>query len=128
MKLKFESLEYADCNASLNDADDLSSLLNVLRSRPPSVGILRSEDSSELTVGISEVVGSIQFCEIAGEPPYLVAVSKFNRETESFEFFCGGTPTPVESKYCLTTEETETIILHFIETGTPSPDFEWESI
>jgi len=128
---------------------ELSMFLDVLRSRESFFFELRCESGYTINVGIGEGLSAVQFCLSNGDPPYLVAVapeiserlpdgdkSPYLAAAKSDElaglkgpsFLCGGTVTPVPTRYCVTSDVMKQIAVYFLETGNRFPDILWEEI
>lgn len=129
--------------------DEMSALLEESRERDPFFFELAPENGHSLTVGLASAVGSVQFSSTTGEPPYLEAVAPDRPalgagemhnlygaavradELAGFvpvEFRCGGTATPVPSRYIVSFERLTEIAVYFMPTGKPYPGVLWEEI
>lgn len=151
MKLEFQDMEQKGEQPvrPIISLDELARLLDGLRQRQPFLFQLFGENGYCLTVGIAMTSGSVQFAAAKGNPPYFAAVvpsrSKLSAEqvqnphalafesdirtaTKSAEFACGGTATPVPSRYVVSFELLKKIIVHFFETGERFPSVCWEEI
>jgi hypothetical protein len=131
------------------DREELVSFLNDLLAREPFFFELKGENGFMLTIGIGKNANTIQFGAINGEPPYLMAVAAGKPESVSShgktpdseamsegldakigspEFLCGGTATPVPTRYCVPFDVMRDIAIHFLHTGGRHPDVRWEQI
>jgi len=130
-------------------AEELSKFLDTLLSHEPFFFELRGANGYMLNIGISRERNAVQFSPDSGEPPYLMAVAPGNLAhlptgaqkpysaaaradsdagVRSPEFLCGGTATPVPTRYCVPYDVMKQIAAYFLETGERSPGIMWEEI
>jgi hypothetical protein len=111
------------------DGEQLSRVLDNLRTRQPFGAKLYGENGYSLTVGIGGAVGFIQYSRTDGDSPYLVAVANDSiKGNEYLEFMVGNTPTPISISYILPFETVKRIASYFLETGARSATVSWEGI
>ena len=126
--------DYQDQTSSANglavtNDDQLSQVLDGLRTREPFFAELLGENGYMLLIGIGGTSGCAQFSRSDGEPPYLMAVAPDPiPEHKQVEFLCGNTPTPVPSRYILPFDKIKDIASQFRRTGRRSTDVSWEEI
>jgi len=127
-------LDQQDESNSLNgliiaDNEQLSLILDSLRTRKPFLAQLFGDNGHNLMVGIGGTIGCVQYSRSDGNSPYLVAVAPNpTAEEEDIEFLCGNTPTPVSVRYTLPFEKVKEIASYFLETGGRSATVPWEEI
>jgi hypothetical protein len=115
--------------AEFSRPEQVHDLFLQLRGRTPFMFELKGENGFKLLVGFSEECGCIQFSRADGAPPYLVAVSEDAPGTEEVvEFLAGGTPTPIQQRFCLPLSMVEDIVTMFVRDGTRSNMVSWEEI
>jgi hypothetical protein len=113
--------------AAIMGGAQLDELLDVAKSRPPFIAAFEADNGSEISVGISEKFGSVQYSSLNGDPPYLMAMSPEPPLKCGFvEFLLGGTPAPSPARYVIRFDELQQILNHFLKTGKPSGAFSWE--
>lgn len=61
--------------AAISDKAQLNKLLDVVKSRPPFAAAFEGDNGFELSIGISEKLCSVQYSNLNGDPPYLMAMS-----------------------------------------------------
>jgi hypothetical protein len=111
------------------DSEQLSRLLDSLRTRTPFLAQLFGDNGYSLMVGIGGTIGCVQYSRSDGNSPYLVAVAPNQTpEDGDIEFLCGGTATPVSKRYILPFEKVKEIAGYFLETGARSAKIRWEEI
>jgi hypothetical protein len=115
---------------TIQEAEDLIQILERSRTKPPFLCKLTSDKGHYLDVGLGKVCCA-QHTRSGGMPPYLMAVAhgkEHIREGEGdyIEFLCGGTPTPISDRFCMTFESIREIVRHFAETGDAHPAFSWD--
>jgi hypothetical protein len=109
------------------DSEQLSRILDSLRTRKPFFAELFGENGYNLLIGIGEAVGCVQYSRADGKSAYLVAVApKPIAEDGYVEFLIGDTSTPISVRYILPFEEVKAIATYFLETGARSARFNWE--
>ena len=113
----------------ISDASSFDALLRSFEEREPFCFLLTGENGFTLTVSWSSQVGSVQFSSCRGEPPYLMAIIPAAAGKAKFvEFLSGGTPTPIEDRFCLPLDQIRKIVLDFLVYGTRPDSVEWEPI
>ena len=112
---------------SFADQRELERLLESLQNRTPFIIKLESDAGYKLTLGLGPDAAFAQHSPLNGYPPYLVALGD-GSISETHVFLISGTPTEIEGKHCLSFEMLKQICQHFIETGNPFPNVEWEEI
>ena len=152
MTVEFIDMEW-DANprsgSKISTRDELLTLLAELRVLDPFFFELKGENGFMLYVGIGEKACAVQFGPSDGAPPFLMAVApgkphippNDGKSTYSAaaradarcrlvspQFMCGGTATPVPTRYCLPFETMQGVVLDFLESGARSPDVLWEEI
>jgi hypothetical protein len=152
MTVEFIDLEW-DANprnaSKIGAREELLALLNELHSLDPFFFELRGENGYTLTIGLGENVSAVQFSASDGGSPCLMVVAPGSAErlpdgdTNPYsaaveadvqagivapEFMCGGTATPVPTRYCVPYEVMKIVAVHFMETGARNPDVVWEEI
>ena len=152
MIVQFFDFEQEDANphngTKVSTADELDALLEDARRRAsePFIIKLAGANGYDLGIGIGDV-GFVQHQLSDGDPPCLLATptdaprlnvtpnkSAYNLAWEyddehrikSPEFLCGGTLTPIPSRYALPFDLAKKIATHFVETGERSPVVAWE--
>jgi hypothetical protein len=111
------------------DSEELSRLLDNLRSRSPFLAELIGANGYVLMIGIGGPVGCAQHSRSDGSPPYLVAVAPNPiAEDECIDFLIGNTPTPIPVRYILPFEKMKEIASCFQETGARSAAVTWEEV
>ena len=114
---------------SVASTAELMSLVEGFSARPPFVGELTDDRGITLTVGLGGRFAFVQFCATDGDVPYSVAVAPELRAPASgVEFNCGGTPTPIEARFCLSPDIFKAILSYFFETAGKNPVVTWEEI
>jgi hypothetical protein len=113
---------------AIQDNSRLFMFLQSMRNRSPFICNLVSENDYELLIGVGRV-GCAQYSACDGNPPYLMAVSPNSEPGERYvEFLCGGTPTPISTRYCMPFDDLLQIVGYFQETGRAYPGVSWEGI
>jgi len=108
---------------------EASLLLRPLRGRPPSLFELRRDNGVMLTIGLADDCASVQYCSVAGLPPYLMAVADDGADNSGVvAFLAGGTPTPICRRFCLPIDRVERIASDFLVHGRRSETVSWEEI
>jgi hypothetical protein len=111
------------------DSEELSRILDSLRTRTPFMAQLFGEHGYSLTIGIGGAVGCVQYSRTDGTPPYLLAVAPNPiAEDGDIEFLLGNTPTPVAVRHILPFEKVKDIARYFQETGARSATIRWEEV
>jgi hypothetical protein len=153
MRVTFSDLEEEDDNplngSQLSTGEEVLKLLESLKVREPFICEFVAENGYQLTMGIGGAWAYAEFSRSDGEPPYFEAVSpsrpkeipgSYGRHyqaaiqadrqsgTVSPEFMCGGTPTPIPTRYILPYARAREIAIYFVETGQRDPDIHWEAI
>jgi hypothetical protein len=109
------------------DNEQLSRILDSLRTREPFFAELFGENGYNLMIGIGGTIGCVQYSRSDGNSAYLVAVApKPIAEKGYVEFLIGNTPTPVSMRYILPFEKVKQIVNYFLETGARSAKVSWE--
>jgi hypothetical protein len=132
--MKVEFFDRQDESNPLNGAqigtdDELSSIIESLRTRPPFLCELIGENGHNLMVGIGDDIGCVQHSSCDGLPPYLMGTKDAPRDTNNcVDFLIGDTPTPIPRRYCLPMELVKRIASDFVDTGERSADVHWEEI
>src|SRR5215472_4869792 len=73
----------------------LTKLLEDARRKPPFIAELKADNGFEVSMGISEKYGWVQYSNLDGNPPYLNAISAQPHLKGGFlEFLDANTPTP----------------------------------
>jgi Immunity protein Imm1 len=112
---------------AIHDTDRLRSILLSLQDRERFTCELDRANGSELVLG----VGPIGFAEYSrdGDAPYLYAITNRTVIHGGYvEFLAGGTPTPVDARFCMPFDDVIKIAVYFMETGKASPRFAWEAL
>ena len=113
---------------AVHDSTQLRQLLQRLRRRPPFFCKLVGENGYCLTIGVGQV-GCVQFSRNDGTPPYLMAVgSEKLLDDDEYEFLAGGTPTPVEARFCISFDKVIDVATHFSRSGAACPSIKWAEI
>jgi len=117
---------------AIDDGERLVQILESLRNRPPFLCELTGENGFRLDVGIGER-GCAQYSPSNGDTPYLVVVAPGKELQElawgdDIEFLCGGTPTPVSDRNCVSFHSVREIARYFLETDHAHPGFVWEEV
>ena len=109
------------------DSEQLSRILDRLRTREPFFAELFGENGYNLLVGIGGTIGCVQYSRSDGKSAYLVAVSPEPLAEKGYvEFMIGGTATPISMRYILPFEKVKEIASYFLETGARSAKVSWE--
>jgi hypothetical protein len=87
----------------INDIKHLKVLLFKLIDLPPSINILKSPDTSFITLGISKEIGYVDFFSpLFGEYPRVATVRNvFSSSDRILCFDSGDTPTPIPLNKCI---------------------------
>jgi hypothetical protein len=105
----------------------LAGLLEDARRKPSFIAELQADNGFEVSMGISEKYGWVQYSNLDGNPPYLNAISAQRPLKRGFiEFLDANTPTPIPARYIIRFDELKQILIHFLETGERSNAFSWE--
>src|SRR5262249_16874408 len=113
----------------ITDTEQLSRVLDSLRSRKPFLAQLFGDNGYNLMVGIGGTIGCVQHSRSDGNSPYLVAAAPNPIAEEGDIVFWGGnTATPVSKRYILPFEKVKEIAGYFLETGARSAKVHWEEI
>jgi len=152
MRTEFFDMEWEqnpENGRRFDNAEELLEFIEALHSRNPFFFELRGENGYMLNIGIGQLLNAVQLCLGNGDPPYLLAVAPGSPErlpggdrnpysaaakaddkagVKAPEFLCGGTATPVPTRYCVTNDVMKQIAAYFLETGKRSPDVFWEEI
>lgn len=132
MKVQFFDRQNAANPLNGGYVEDLAGLRNVLgsaRDRPPFFAELIGDNGFKLLLGLGSTEGCVQFSSVDGAPPYLMAVTPSQRDSEGeLEFLIGGTASPVPRRYCLPYGAVEDIAAVFVQNGGRKSDVSWEEI
>lgn len=131
MKIQYKNFEDDSDpnNGVIVETDtELVELLDNLRSNVPFVAQLRGINGFQLTFGIGDDFGCVEYERVDGELPYLMAVSAQHPTSNDATFLFGGTATPIPARFILSFDELTEVALHFLETGGRSEAVTWESI
>src|ERR1035437_7224769 len=107
------------------DSEKLRDILDQLQRRDPFILELEGDNGYRLTVGIGGPVSCIQHSSRAGEPPYMVAVTKGvgqPPELDDHVFLCGGQATEIRGSQCVPFSVLQSVALHFLQTGERSAE------
>lgn len=132
MTARFEDLEHDDnpCNGgAFSEPHQLIALLeNLRRTRSPFMCELVGDCGDSLTVGVGREIGCVQHARSDGTGPYLMAVdpATSGSRLDEMEFAVGGTPTPIDGRYCLSFAKLCEIVAEFVMTGNRSNTVKWE--
>jgi hypothetical protein len=132
MNVRFQDLEEHDNPRNgerFADTHELVALLEQLRrSRSPFMCELVGDNGTTLTVGIGGDNGCVQHARGDGTPPYLMALMPPEGQSvlHEMEFLVGGTPTPIEGRYCLPFGKLAEIVAEFAASGKRSDAVNWE--
>lgn len=98
------------------------------RTDPPVMCQFISDNGFNLTVGIDDAFGCMQYSANEGLPPYLMAVSRQQRESEfvEMEFVVGGTQTPIDGQYRLPFGIIRDVVIEFAQSGLRSAIVDWQ--
>ena len=118
-----------DNGAELFDGSGVRALLSRNSSSQAFFAELISDHQTRLLIGLGLKIGCVQFSDLTGDPPYLVA----NLESEKMrsgitEFSIGNEPTEVELRLCIPFAALLDVAAYFVETGQRSPIVSWEEI
>ncbi len=133
MKARFQDLE-DDKNPSngrwISDEQQALALLDAVHDRPPFMAQFTSENGFNITVGIANEFGCVQYAASDGSPPFLMAITTTSTselpDRHDMEFLVGGTPTPIESRYRLPLGLVKQVVADFIVSGNLSKRVGWE--
>lgn len=123
-----------DENDPLNGAEigsdtEFSHVLDQARAKKPFFIRLLCDNGSELTIGIAENVGCIQYNRPERGYPNLVAVSaRPPMKRGSVEFLTANTPTPVAARYIIGFDELKEAVLEFLRAGALSDAVDWQKL
>lgn len=109
---------------TFQNTDELIVFLRQLQSEEPLTGELVGENAYKLTFSIDGQLAFAQYSSTDGNPPYLVA-SALNPLAESHDFVISNELTEMDGNDCLSFDELESIVRHFMETGQNSPSTQW---
>jgi hypothetical protein len=127
-------LDYQDENDPINglviaDDEQLSRVLDNLRTRKPFFAELSGEHGYKLLIGIGGPVGCAQYSRADGSPPYLMAMVSNSVVPKDYTgFLAGGTLSPVPARYILPFENVKEIAIYFRQTGARSATVSWEEL
>lgn len=111
----------------VSDGEQLSQLLDELRTREPFFAELFGDNGYKLLIGIGRTRGCVQYSRADGHSAYLVAVAPSPIADERYmEFLIGDTPTPISMRYILPIDKVKEITSYFIQTGARSAKVTWE--
>jgi hypothetical protein len=83
----------------------------------------------KLTVGFGVPWSCVQFSQVGGEPPYLMAMEKGTRsDGKELLFMINNTVSSVPFRYALSKSTLRNIITFFFENEARSPSVEWDEI
>ncbi len=82
----------------------------------------------ELTIGIGQHLGFIQYKDSSGEPPYLAAIDITTKGFDYCDFDAGGTPTSIPSIYCLPIARVKDIATYFFVNEKFPKKVQWRRI
>lgn len=129
MKVVFHDLEHGDNpqnGKALQSRAELAALFAELRAiRPPFMCEFAGDRGYTLTVGIAGDYGCIQHASNDGSPPYLMAVD-MAAMGRAIEYVVGGTATPIDARYRVSSAAIEQVVAEFIATGERSAVVRWE--
>lgn len=131
MRVQFRDLEDPDNprNGQRTESGaEVLAWLDGMRSRPPFLAELAGDHGFRLDVGIGGDVGCVQHSRSDGLPPYMMALNPEVPRTEAIEFLAGGTPTPIDGRFCLSFPIIKAIVGDFVQSGERSSCVEWEEI
>ena len=131
MKLIFQHLDddHDPRNGKVLDQTAVIRLLDELRLRqPPTMCQFVGDNGFNLTVGIDNDFGCIQYSRNDGLPPYLMAkdVTRDAADFRDLEFVVGGTLTPIDSQYRVPLNMIKEVLLEFIESGERTEAVAWQ--
>jgi hypothetical protein len=89
---------------------------------------LKTQKKGELTLGIGQYLGFVQYMASNGDPPYLVAIDRTIKDHDFYDFDMAGTPTSIPSIYCLPFTNVKDIAVYFFVHGHLPKEVEWEKI
>jgi len=113
---------------AIHDGDRLRQILYGMQDKEPFVCELVGDNGFYLAIGVGPV-GFVEYSRYDGSPPHLMAVSPVNAvEDNDKEFLAGGTPTPVEARFCMPFDDVVKIAVYFLENSAACPFFSWEEI
>ena len=114
---------------SIENLVEFQNMLESVRDRLPFIAELIGDNGFKLMFGLGARYGCVQFSSVNDDPPYLMTVNPNLLDSEGdVEFLCGGTPTPVDKRYCLPYDAFVEILAEFVQTGERKPDVLWEEI
>jgi len=106
------------------NADELIMFLRQLQGEESLSGELVGDNGYKLTFGIDGQLAFAQYSSTDGDPPYLVA-NAVKPMAESHDFLVTNELTEIDGNNCLSFDEFEAIVRHFMETGQNSPINQW---
>ncbi len=106
------------------------SLLQDLRKlEPPFMCQFTGDNGFNLMVGVADRFGCVQHSSNDGQPPFLMAVSNAGASgRHDMEFLVGDTPTPIDGRYRITSDELREIVGEFVATGERCTRVSWEEL
>jgi len=115
------------------NASEVLNLLQTVRyNRAPFMCEFVGANGYTLTIGISSECGCAQYAASNGLPPYLMAAPKGVIGSvdihNDMEFSVGGTCTPIDGRFRLSTDMVDAIVVDFVETGSRSSQVEWQEV
>lgn len=152
MRVTFYDFEQVSANplhgTTIDSGAGFARLLESHVDRDPFIAELVGEYGYKLTVGIGRREGCVQFGPKDGSLPYLMAVDRRHGPIDDdrgrwraiqkdmadgipenrLSFVCGGTLTPIPTRYGLPSRVFTDVITFFVETGMRSPSVNWEQI
>jgi len=120
---------------------DLMEILESLRTREPFVFELKGSSGFTLQIGIAGSCGFVEYSRDDGSADW-VAIAPGEKQILSdqgcvafremadngVEFLCGGTPSPIPSRYILSFELLQRIAMYFWQTGERMPEILWDEL
>ena len=131
MKVTFQHLDddHDPRNGKVLDKPAVIGLLDDLRTtRPPIMCQFVGDNGFNLTIGIDNGFGCIQYSRNDGLPPYIMATDSTPGVSNStdMEFVVGGTLTPIEGKYRVRFDLVRDVLLEFAQSGERSEAVNWQ--
>lgn len=109
------------------DATDVHDLLSERGRAGPSAFWLEYGDGKDLTVAIYPPLACLQFSDSEAIAHVALPKEPTYRDGD-FEVSVGGTATPLERRLFMPIEETEPIVVCFVEMGRMDPSATWEAV
>lgn len=112
---------------TVEEVEELEAVLrHVHEQRSTFVDIVIPAYRNMLMVGVDELCGCIMFMDKSEDSLYHMVLGDPDAPDEDFEFYVGGTATPISLRYCIPMEKVIDLVKHFFLHGEFPDGIEWE--